>query len=286
MYSKTIGILAITGLGLVSCGPPSPDANSAAPLSSTWGTVADGQWLIRVASFTNVCQILQQMSEVSNSNEIEITMTAATGQTTLAPGEYPIASGTASAKFDVWDSTCNKTLKVAATSGSITLSTALGVAGVASNGSYDLQFGDGSHKAGTFTASSCNVFQQGGSGICVGGVSTGGNAGNSGVAGTSGAGGTTGSGGGSTAGNSGSGGSPNTGVACNSGPGTCTFPGGTADHCRNGAACQRPCATCNYACLVNCTKDSQCAGFCSSGIVAPLTCTLYAPTGASYCGTI
>jgi len=76
--------------------------------------------------------------------------------------------------------------------------------------------------------------------------------------GRSGAGGTSGSSGGMT--------------TCNDGPGTCTFPK-TGDHCRNGAACQRPSATSDYACLVSCKTDADCAGFCTGGSSpTPLHC--------------
>jgi hypothetical protein len=45
---------------------------------------------------------------------------------------------------------------------------------------------------------------------------------------------------------------------CSSGPGTCS--GGNSSTCRCATSCQRQCDTCDYACLRNCTDDSQCAG--------------------------
>jgi hypothetical protein len=71
--------------------------------------------------------------------------------------------------------------------------------------------------------------------------------------------------------------------ACNSGPGTCTNPT-SANSCRNGAVCERPCETCDYQCLVSCSNDAECAGFCNSD-GTPTKCMMFT-TGASYCGAI
>jgi len=87
------------------------------------------------------------------------------------------------------------------------------------------------------------------------------------------------SGDGSSTGNS----VPNGTPACNDGPGTCTYPG-TADNCRNGAVCQRPCATCDYGCYVNCSTNDDCARNCSSD-GTPETCgTLLGPGTFQACG--
>ena len=72
-----------------------------------------------------------------------------------------------------------------------------------------------------------------------------------------------------------------TGV-CNRDPGVCTLPG-TADDCRNGAVCERPCPSCDYACEVACSTDADCAGFCSGG--APLACNTPLPGSTGrFCG--
>jgi hypothetical protein len=77
--------------------------------------------------------------------------------------------------------------------------------------------------------------------------------------------------------------SSGSGTSCNSGPGTCTNPVSN-NNCRNGAVCERACATCDYECLVSCTDDGPCAGFCNSD-GTPTTCDLFT-TGVSYCGRI
>jgi hypothetical protein len=68
----------------------------------------------------------------------------------------------------------------------------------------------------------------------------------------------------------GSGGSSG-GTTCNNGPGTCTNPV-SANGCRNGGVCERTCATCSYACFVECSTDAQCAGSCDSA-GNPLICS-------------
>lgn len=78
--------------------------------------------------------------------------------------------------------------------------------------------------------------------------------------------------------------SPNggpSGGGCNSGPGTCTNPT-SANNCRNGAVCERVCATCDYACWVECSTNSQCAGSCDSA-GNPLTCST-CPNGVCNAG--
>jgi hypothetical protein len=56
------------------------------------------------------------------------------------------------------------------------------------------------------------------------------------------------------------------------------------NNCRNGAVCERACTTCDYECLVSCSNDAQCAGFCNSD-GSQTTCDLFT-TGASFCGRI
>lgn len=68
---------------------------------------------------------------------------------------------------------------------------------------------------------------------------------------------------------------------CNSGPGTCTNPT-TGNNCRNGAVCERTCATCDYGCYKNCSTDEECTGSCdSSG--NPLMCSS-CPSGVCNAG--
>lgn len=79
----------------------------------------------------------------------------------------------------------------------------------------------------------------------------------------------------------GSSGSSGSGGSCNSGPGLCTDPV-SGNHCRNGAVCEQPCATCDYGCYKDCSSDADCAGFCASD-GSPLKCTSY--VYIQVCGT-
>jgi hypothetical protein len=60
------------------------------------------------------------------------------------------------------------------------------------------------------------------------------------------------------------------GNTCSPGPGTCK--NGDSSTCSCATSCQHVCATCDYACLRNCSADSQCSDLTdSSG--APLVCS-------------
>lgn len=71
-------------------------------------------------------------------------------------------------------------------------------------------------------------------------------------------------------GSGGSGG--NGGNRCSEGPGTCTNPI-SANNCRCGTSCDKPCNTCDYRCEFYCNSDADCAGLYASGGVTPLKCS-------------
>src|ERR1041385_4345545 len=183
--NKNIAVGCFVTLGVViGCGGGGSTGSAADKqelVASTWGALDSNSWLIRVASFPNVCAVLNQHSETANSTEIEIKMTAGAGQSTLPPGSYAATADDtiagASVEFKMWDASCNSTVKLTSTSGTVKLSSSLGVAGQIAEGSYDLAFSDGAHRSGTFSAPFCNTATQGGSGVCTGGTPTNGNGG-------------------------------------------------------------------------------------------------------------
>jgi hypothetical protein len=155
------GLCLAVGCGvMMGCGaaPVSP-ASSPSFVAAEWEAYPP-EYQIRLTTFSGECALRQSSSNEANSSTLDISLELSAGQTTIPPGTYTVGSalvaGGAYAALNVRDANCDK-MGPDSTGGAVTLTSALGVVGSQTSGSYSIELADGSTKAGTFSAAFCDT---------------------------------------------------------------------------------------------------------------------------------
>jgi hypothetical protein len=151
-------------LALLSVGCSSSPSESGGPAT---GSYVEAEWEeqspafeVRLVSYSGECALHQSNVGKASSRELKISIQPGAGQTSIPPGTYALAedlvAGGARAAYDVRDATCAKLPNGPhSMSGTITLKSALGIAGSATSGSYSIQLDDGTSQSGEFSAPAC-----------------------------------------------------------------------------------------------------------------------------------
>ncbi len=178
LTSVTAALLAAVLASPLACSSANHNSDDDDDDTSASHALVEAEWesyapelQVRIASYTGSCALRQANADKENSTTLRISVEANSGATSVPAGTYPVGSssspspGTAYAALNNRDATCSKD-GPDSVSGTVTLTTPLGVTGAAAKGSYSIRFEDGSTLSGNFDASYCDTSKVTGTSTC------------------------------------------------------------------------------------------------------------------------